>query len=45
VRAPPVPGHYLVAPPRSRQVQLLPGWPMSHSWLWPPVVVSALPWA
>jgi hypothetical protein len=30
--------------PRSRQVQLLPGWPISHSWLWPPVVVRALPW-
>jgi hypothetical protein len=44
VRAPPVPGRYLVAPPRSRQVRLFPGRPISHSWLWPRVVLRALPW-
>ena len=31
--------------PRSRQVQLLPGWPVSHSSPRPPVVAPALPWA
>ena len=43
VRGSPVPGHYLAAAPRSRQAQLLPGWPVSHSSLWPPAVVPALP--
>src|SRR6059058_3037023 len=25
-------------------MRLLPGGPISHSWLWPPVVLRALPW-
>jgi hypothetical protein len=41
----PAPGNCPVAAPKSRQVQLLAGWPVGPSWLQLPVVVSALPWA
>ena len=37
------PGNYLVAPPRSRQAQLLLGWPVSQSSLGPPAAGSAMP--
>jgi hypothetical protein len=40
------PGSYLVAAPKSRQVQPLLGWPVGQSSLQPPaVVVSTLSWA
>jgi hypothetical protein len=39
------PGNYLVAAPKSRQVQPFLGWPVGESSLQPPAVVSTLSWA